>query len=189
MSRIVQGTLSIFRKSEPSKPLHPRWGDVDISAPTDGSWNQYDNPHRSDRQRSSNESGHVPGASPHGNPSQVKKTDYDEDNRSVRSASSSVSHRSISSLGVKRSSRPSVRLASRHKDNDNKSRSEDSRSGSPRAGFTYRPIQSKYTSQEPETSKPCTSTPCSSRFKYIPTNERYLQPRTARSQSCLLYTS
>lgn len=178
MSRIVQGTLSIFRKSEPSKPLHPRWGDVDISAPTDGSWNQYDNPHRSDRQRSLNRLGHVPGVSPHRNLPQVRKADYDDDNRSVRSASSSVSHRSISSLESKRSGRPSVRLASRLKGHDNKSRSEDSHHGSSRTGFRYRPIQSENKYQQPET-----STPFSSRFKYIPTSERYLQPRTARSES------
>jgi hypothetical protein len=43
--------LNPFRRQEPptSKPLHSRWGDVAITVPTEGSWSQYNNPHRRGR--------------------------------------------------------------------------------------------------------------------------------------------
>jgi hypothetical protein len=45
MASIVSNPLSIFRRQRRKKiqePLHARWGDVSISAPTDGAWAQFD---------------------------------------------------------------------------------------------------------------------------------------------------
>ncbi|PWY86016.1 hypothetical protein BO70DRAFT_423169 [Aspergillus heteromorphus CBS 117.55] len=51
MTNTLPNPLARFRKhSVPHKPLHERWGDIDISVPTEGSWNQLDNPHRSGSQ-------------------------------------------------------------------------------------------------------------------------------------------
>jgi len=47
MTSIVSNPLSIFRRQRRKKiqePLHARWGDVSISAPTDGAWTQFDKP-------------------------------------------------------------------------------------------------------------------------------------------------
>lgn len=47
MTSIVSNPLSIFRRQKRKKvqePLHARWGDVSISAPTDGAWTQFEKP-------------------------------------------------------------------------------------------------------------------------------------------------
>lgn len=173
MAGIVNGPLSLFRKSDSSKPLHARWGDVSISVPTDGSWNQYDNPHRPVKERSAYGPGYVPDCSPQDrNPRPVKEEDADDDTRSVCSAASTSSRRSSLSLGGLRPGRLSVRLASRPKQLRGESQMERDaqRSEQKRNEFAYRPIQQDYTSEVVEkTSQP------SNRFKYIPTNGRYLQ--------------
>ncbi|KAJ5788469.1 hypothetical protein N7457_003459 [Penicillium paradoxum] len=184
MAGIVNGPLSLFRKSDSPKPLHARWGDVAISVPTDGSWNQYDNPHRPVKGRSSYGPGYVPDCSPQDRtPRPVKEDDPDEDARSVCSEASTASRRSSLSLGGLRPGRLSVRLASRpkHLRGESQAEREARRSEQKRTEFAYRPIQQDYTSEVVEN-----STNPHNRFKYIPTDGRYpedLGPETPRSQS------
>ncbi|KAJ5964341.1 uncharacterized protein N7479_004217 [Penicillium vulpinum] len=184
MAGIVNGPLSLFRKSDSSKPLHARWGDVSISVPTDGSWNQYDNPHRPIKERSAYGPGYVPDCSPQDrNPRPVKEADLDDDDRSVCSEASSGSRRSSLSLAGLRPGRLSVRLASRpkHLRGQSQMKRDAQRSEQKRNEFAYRPIQHDYTSEVVEkTTQP------NNRFKYIPTNPRYPQSSgsaTPRSQS------
>jgi hypothetical protein len=183
MAGIVNRPLSLFRKSDSPKPLHARWGDVSISVPTDGSWSQYDNPHRPVKERSAYGPGYVPGCSPQDpTPHPLNEEDPEDDARSVCSAASTSSRRSSLSLGSLRPGRLSVRLASRPKQLRGETQIERDahRSEQKRNEFAYRPIQQDYTSEVIEkTTQP------SNRFKYIPTNGRYLQPgiQTPRSQS------
>ncbi|KGO45122.1 hypothetical protein PEX1_092190 [Penicillium expansum] len=185
MAGIVNGPLSLFRKSDSPKPLHARWGDVSISVPTDGSWNQYNNPHRPVKERAAYGPGYVPDCSPEDrrNPRPMKEEDADDDAKSVCSEASTVSRRSSLSLGSLRPGRLSVRLASRPKQLRGESQMERDaqRSERKRNEFAYRPIQQDYTSEVVEN-----ATHPNNRFKYIPTNGRYLQSsgaETPRSQS------
>ncbi|KAJ5373974.1 hypothetical protein N7517_005980 [Penicillium concentricum] len=184
MAGIVNGPLSLFRKSDSTKPLHARWGDVSISVPTDGSWNQYDNPHRPVKERSSYGPGYVPDCSPQDrNAHQVKEDDQDDDDKSVCSEASTSSRRSSLSFGGLRPGRLSVRLASRPKQLRGESQIERDaqRSEQKRNEFAYRPIQQDYTSELVEN-----ATQPSNRFRYIPTNGQYRESsgaETPRSQS------
>jgi len=184
MAGIVNGPFSIFRKSDSPKTLHARWGDVSISVPTDGSWNQYDNPHRPVKERSAYGPGYVPDISPEDrSPRPLKEEDEDDDARSVCSATSTASRQSSLSLGSLRPGRLSVRLASRpkHLKGEPQSDRDARRSEQKRMDFAYRPIQQDYTSEVVEN-----STQPSNRFKYIPTSGRYLQDSGSvapRSQS------
>ncbi|CAG8948185.1 unnamed protein product [Penicillium salamii] len=182
MAGIVNGPLSIFRKSDSPKPLHARWGDVSISVPTDGSWNQYDNPHRPVRERSSYGPGYVPDTSPQDRTPRPFKEEVDDDNASVCSTSSTASRRSSLSLSGLKPGRLSVRLASRPKAQSDYRTDKDARhSSQSRNDFSYRPIHQDYTSELTEKPKQP-----SNRFKYIPTSGRYLQDSGAlppRSQS------
>ncbi|EKV04320.1 RmlC-like cupin domain-containing protein [Penicillium digitatum] len=185
MAGLVNGPLSLFRKTDSSKPLHARWGDVSISVPTDGSWNQYDNPHRPITERSAYGPGYVPDCSPQDrrNPRSVKEEDPDDDARSVCSEASTVSWRSSLSLKSLRPGRLSVHLASRPKPLRGESQVERDaqRSEQKRNEFAYRPIYQDYTSEVVESTNRS-----SNRFKYIPTNGRYPQSsgaETPRSQS------
>lgn len=179
MAGIVNGPLSLFRKSDSSKPLHARWGDVSISVPTDGSWNQYDNPHRPVTERQAYGPGYVPDCSPQDrNPRPLKDDDPDDDNRSVSSVASTASRRNSLSLGALRPGRLSVRLASRpkHLRGETASERDAQRAEQRRTEFAYRPIQQDYTSEVVEK-----SSQSSNRFKYIPTNGRYLEGSSSRS--------
>jgi hypothetical protein len=188
MAGIVNGPLSIFRKSDSPKPLHARWGDVSISVPTDGSWNQYDNPHRPVKERSAYGPGYVPDISPQDqSPGPVKDEDEDDDSRSICSATSTALRQSSLSLGSLRPGRLSVRLASRPKHlGESQVEREARHSKQKRMDFEYRPIQQDYTSEVVEqTAQP------NDRFKYIPTGERYMKDSGSapRSQSVTSHRS
>ncbi|KAJ5389609.1 uncharacterized protein N7496_000677 [Penicillium cataractarum] len=198
MAGIVNKPLSIFRRPESPKPLHNRWGDVDISVPTDGSWNQYDNPHRPPPERQSYGPGFVPDCSPservHGTAgsnatreSVLRSGDADEDNKSTatnRTSIMSLSRQNSLSLGGLRPSRLSVRLASRPKHLRGES-SLDRASHDvehKKAEFAYKPIHQDYPAEISDKGERSTH-----RYRYIPTNGRYLEdipsPRSPRSQS------
>ncbi|KAJ5142831.1 uncharacterized protein N7515_001618 [Penicillium bovifimosum] len=183
MAGIVNSPLSLFHKPEYAKPLHARWGDVSISVPTDGSWNQYDNPHRPVKEKSSYGPGYVPDISPKDRKLHpAKEDDIDEDTRSVCSEASTASRRSSLSIGALRPGRMSVRLNSRPKHLRGESKAERvAHNEQTRTEFAYKPIQHDYPSEVVEK-----SSKHSTRFKYIPTSGRYLQdsgPETPRSQS------
>ncbi|OQD73682.1 hypothetical protein PENDEC_c014G02442 [Penicillium decumbens] len=184
MAGIVNRPLSIFRRPESPTPLHSRWGDVAISVPTDGSWNQYDNPHRVPRKQAYGP-GFVPDSSPSNrNFRQVNEEDQDEDNKST-STSPTMSSRSSLSLGSLRPGRLSVRLASRPKHLRGETPTErDIQGHQKKPDFAYKPIQQDYPAQVSEASSQ--STP---RYRYIPASGRYLEdipsfPRSQSARSC-----
>lgn len=188
----------MLRRPESPKILHSRWGDVDISVPTDGSWNQYDNPHRPPLERQSYGPGFVPDCSPSdrihntsgsiaSRESVLRSGDADEDNKSTstdRASVMSISRRDSLSLGGLRSNRLSVRLASRPKHLRGESSVERAchNAEHQRPEFAYKPIHQDYTAEISEKSERSTH-----RYRYIPTNGRYLEdipsPRSPRSQS------
>ena len=191
MAGIANRPLSIFRRPESPKPLHSRWGDVAISVPTDGSWNQYDNPHRIPRRPS-----YGPGFVPDCSPSEKKlhqvneeeNDEADDDNQSTSTASS-ISRRnslSLGDLGGIRAGRISIRLASRPKHLRGETLMErDSQIDQRRPEFEYKPIQNDYVTGVSESSSQRTP-----RYHYIPASGSYLEdipgasPRSQSARSC-----
>ncbi|KAK5788753.1 hypothetical protein VI817_009711 [Penicillium citrinum] len=175
MSSAVTKPLSIFRKPESPQPLHARWGDVSITVPTDGSWNQYDNPHRPAKGRQQYGPGFIPDISPTDqNKTPLGEGELREDQEEATSPEkSSVSRRNSLSLGALRPGRLSVRLASRPK---------QLRDEQKRPDFAYKQVRRDYPAEVTEN-----SVQTSTRFRYIPTNGRYLEdipsPRSQSAQS------
>lgn len=185
MTSAVTKPLAIFRKPEAPKPLHTRWGDVAISVPTDGSWNQYDNPHRPAKGRQPYGPGYIPDISPsdHVKKNPLKEVESEDQKESTASEKPSLSRRSSLTLGALRPGRLSVRLASRPKQLRGESASErDSRDDQKRPEFAYKPIKRDYSTEVTEH-----STQTNTRFRYIPTNGSYLEdipsPRSQSAQS------
>ncbi|KAJ6017815.1 hypothetical protein N7451_001194 [Penicillium sp. IBT 35674x] len=190
MSGIVNKPLAMFRRPESPRPLHARWGDVAISVPTEGSWNQYNNPHRPAQEGRQT---YGPGFVPHDLPSSrtdtsYKKNDHQEDSMSRPPRSSAhIPRRNSLSIGALRTGRLSVRLASRPKHLRGESQPERDvhQQEAQQTDFAYKPIRQDYLVEATEISKPAGTTP----FKYIPTNGRYLEeiPAAAppRSQSAM----
>lgn len=193
MAGIVSAPVPLLRKTDDPKPLHPRWGDVDISVPTEGSWNQYNNPHRDMREPRSYGPRFVPDCRPYDK--EIINNDHQDGKRPHPTAASadttSSSPRISLALGALRPGRLSVRLASRPKYLRGYSQiARQSQSMEPeKTEFAYKPIQQDYTAetiqnvtqyqQQSQQQQP-------TRFKYIPTNGRYLEqlaPATPNSQS------
>lgn len=171
MANIVNRPLAIFRRPDSPKPLHSRWGDAAISVPTDGSWNQYDNPHRSAPQRQVYGPGIVPDDSPSDRRTESSRhRDHDKDNTSTSTNSTKKSHRNSSSLGTLRPGRLSVRLASRPKHSREYTTAErDSRqSEEKRPEFAYTAVHQDYPAE-------ITKNAHKARYRYIPTDRRYLE--------------
>lgn len=194
MSGIVNKPLAMFRRPESPRPLHARWGDVAISVPTEGSWNQYNNPHRPAQEERQM---YGPGFVSHDRPSSRtdsfhKEKDHQED--SMGNPPRSTTHaprRNSLSMGALRTSRLSVRLASRPKHLRGEAQPERDahQQEAQRTDFAYKPIRQDYLVEATEKPKPAGTTP----FKYIPTNGRYLEeiPAAAppRSQSAMSHRS
>ncbi|CAL5873672.1 uncharacterized protein PFLUO_LOCUS7954 [Penicillium psychrofluorescens] len=193
MAGIVSAPLPFLRKSEDPKPLHPRWGDVDISVPTDGSWNQYDNPNRDLREPPSYGPGFVPDHRLYDQ--EIINSDHQDGKRSQTIASSthptSSSRRTSLALGALRPGRLSVRLASRpkHLRRDSQIGRQSQSTEPEKTEFAYKPIQQDYTAEAIENVtqfQQQDQQQQSTRFKYIPTHGRYLEqlaPATSCSQS------
>lgn len=192
----------MFRRSDSPKPLHARWGDVAISVPTDGSWNQYENPHRPPPERQPYGPGFVPDSllsdrlhdtlgSNATRESMLRSGDPDEDNKSTstgKASVASVSRRNSLSLGGLRSTRLSIRLASRPKHLRGESPLERAShyGEQKKPEFAYKPIHQDYTAEISEKGERPAH-----RYRYIPTNGRYLEdipsPRSPRSQSATAF--
>lgn len=192
MAGIASRPLAMLRKPDSPKQLHSRWGDVAISVPTDGSWNQYDNPHRPAPGRQTYGPGYVLDCSP----SDRKKhppsnDDAKEDNESTLTRSTSISHRNSLSLGSLRPGRRlSVRLTSRPKHPKGETPAErHSHQAEPKKlEFAYKPIQQDYPAEATENS----SQSHTNRYRYIPTSGRYLEDipsAVPRRQSASSYRS
>lgn len=175
MAGIVNKPLAIFRRPESPKPLHSRWGDTSISVPADGSWNQYDNPHRPIPSRHIYGPGFIPEPFPSGRTAKALSHDYGEDNRTP-TQSTSVSRRNSLSLGALRPHRLSVRLASRPKHLRGETAMEkESHPSAKKAEFAYKPIHQDYPTEATEHAH-------TARYRYIPTNGRYLEDISNRNQ-------
>ena len=183
MAGIVNNPLAIFRRPESPKPLHARWGDVAISVPTDGSWNQYNNPHRPAQERHGYGPGFVPDCPSSDRVYPLRSPEIQEDNMSTSTGTTSTTRRKSSSLGSLRPGRLSVRLASRPKPlrSETLPHGDSYQKESKRTDFAYKPIRQDYLAEVTENSKQASNTP----FRYIPTNGRYLDdiPVSPRSQS------
>ncbi|KAJ5532409.1 hypothetical protein N7494_008961 [Penicillium frequentans] len=194
MSGIVNKPLAMFRRPDSPRPLHARWGDVAISVPTEGSWNQYNNPHRPAQEERQT---YGPGFVPQDRPSSrtdgsYKKNHHQEDSMGRPSRSSTHnSRRNSLSIGTLRTGRLSVRLASRpkHLRGESQPERDTHQQEAQRTDFAYKPIRQDYLAKATEESKQADTTP----FKYIPTNGRYLEeiPAAAppRSQSEMSHRS
>ncbi|RJE24232.1 hypothetical protein PHISCL_03442 [Aspergillus sclerotialis] len=194
--------LNPFRKQEPAKPLHSRWGDVSITVPTEGSWSQYNNPSGRHRKADygpgyvpdcTSSSAHRPRHSHHHKhhkpPSSTTSILSEESTSPMDSASS---HRSSSITATLNPRRLSMRLSPRprtpsaqHHYNEEKSRLITT----PRNDFAYKPIKVDYPAEVAETQASqlhshvhgenqvkranSTSSSRSGRFKYIPATVRY----------------
>ncbi|KAJ6140568.1 hypothetical protein N7470_010364 [Penicillium chermesinum] len=175
-------------------------GDVGISVPTEGSWNQIDNPHRralEERQRYG--PGFVPGCVSPIRDTSLVKDEGEEDEE--EEADEKEQRREIADKPLppppnpRRSNslqpgRLSVRLASRPKNMNGEPKTEQEvyLEKSKKSDFTYKPIQQDYTAEATEISKRGSISP----FRYVPTNARYLEdtPKIApRSQSAGPYRS
>lgn len=162
-----------LRRNEP-KPLHSRWGDVSISTPTEGSWCQYNNPHKSTQRHEGYGPGYVPEGAPRVVPRpklQRNKDNYHtyggyqmEGGSAASSSSSLESSRSTSPSFAGKGKGKGVSLNPRRlsirlgltKDVDG----GDQHSGNVRNEFAYRPIRYDYSSD-------MASRTASSRFHYI----------------------
>jgi len=173
MASIVPNPLNRFRKHDCHKPLHARWGDVSITAPTEGSWCQYDNPHKSAQRYL----GYGPGSVPDGfrrtpiSPARNFADEY-EDNVEAPKAEHNTSPRRMSTLNPRRLS---MRL-SRTKSPDGKQQQQRPRDLD-RTDFAYKPIKQDYSTEVVEVANRRES-----RFRYIPASPRYLE-ELERSQS------
>lgn len=174
-AKMVNKHRSLFHKPDSSKPLHPRWGDVAISVPTDGSWNQYYNPYRPDPEWQTYGPGFVPDSCPRLPPLK----DDDEETTSTTTGTTTSSSRSSVPLGELRPKRLSVHWASRSKQLPDESQTEQKK-----LEFAYKPIHQDYPSEVIE--KSSQKQQHISRFRYIPTNGKYLEnirPAVSRSRS------
>ncbi|KAJ5480764.1 hypothetical protein N7539_006658 [Penicillium diatomitis] len=201
MAGLVNSPLAVFRRAESAKPLHTRWGDVTISVPTDGSWNQYENPHRA-QERQLYGPGFVPDCSPadrsregsvrHGPTRRtVKNGSVDEYRTGIiaeRTSDESNSRRQSLSLGDLRPNRNrlSVRLASHPSQlrGDSLQTPGGESREQKKPEFAYKPIHQDYPSEISETPDHSKH-----RYRYIPTSGRYLEdipsPHGSRSQSAM----
>lgn len=148
-----------LRKNDP-KPLHSRWGDVSISTPTEGSWCQYNNPHKSTQRHEGYGPGYVPEGAPRvvPRPKLQRNKDnyhayggYQMEGRSAASSSSSLeSSRSSSPSFASKGKGKGASLNPRRlstlfgltKDVDG----EDQHSANARPEFAYKPIRYDYSS-------------------------------------------
>ncbi|KAE8152614.1 hypothetical protein BDV25DRAFT_150731 [Aspergillus avenaceus] len=161
MASIVHRPLNRLRRNDSYKPLHERWGDVSISAPTDGSWNQYNN-HTHQQQLHTNHSAEYCSREIH--------------DRNKDSSTPPPKHNSFS-ISTLNPRRLSMRLAPRPKQPESRERGREQRHE-----FAYRPVHQDYPSEVAETT--ASRTQDSPRFRYIPAGARYAEeldsPRSHR---------
>ncbi|PWY93519.1 hypothetical protein BO94DRAFT_582903 [Aspergillus sclerotioniger CBS 115572] len=160
MTSLVNKPLGRFRKHGSHKPLHERWGDVGITVPTEGSWNQLDNPHRSSDRRP------VHDISSRGHRDQAIVPTEDD-----RHASQSSSF-SVKALNPRRLS---MRISQRSKQTTDCPKEDDRHTKAERrvSQFSYRPIQQDYPTEMAE--KAARQSQHAPRFRYIPTGPGYAE--------------
>lgn len=173
MANIVPNPLNRFRKHDSHKPLHARWGDVSITAPTEGSWCQYDNPHKSTQRRLGYGPGYVPDGFRRASIFPSQHYEDDEEDEEVLSAEHNTLSRRMSTFNPRRLS---MRL-SRTKSPDGKQPQQQRPCGIDKTDFAYKPIKQDYSTEVAEKAHKRES-----RFRYIPASPQYLE-ESERSQS------
>jgi hypothetical protein len=190
MASIVHRPLNRFRKSDHQRTFHERWGDLAISAPTDGAWNQLDACDGPVSRKRHSRHGSIPETNSSRGSYASDDDDYDEalsltDNSPVPSRQNSFSVRTLDPrrLSMRLTPRPKT-PADGTKDKKQYPSSERDR----RTDFAYKPIHQDYPSEVAEKMTRQNPHHSSSRFRYIPANPEYSgQPETAGS--CQRYTS
>lgn len=180
MAHIVNNPLNRFRKHD--RPLHARWGDVAITAPTEGSWCQYDSAHQSQKRRGYGP-GYVPEGRPRVLPSRPKQHEVhdEEDDEKSSTSSSQRSSSAINNLNPRRLSMLLSRPKPVEAGGGGRQRQRDIESG---VDFAYKPIKHDYSTEVAEVSHNRRS-----RFRYIPASPPYgeLEAIGPRSQSASPY--
>ncbi|KAL5359135.1 hypothetical protein BJX96DRAFT_147844 [Aspergillus floccosus] len=189
MASIVNRPLNRFRKTDHQRPFHERWGDLAISAPTDGSWNQLDASDGAVSCRRHSRHGSIPETN--SSRGSYASDDYDDDEALCLTDNSPVHSRQNSfSVRTLDPRRLSMRLTPRPKTpadvtNDKKERLSSQRER--RTDFAYKPIRQDYPSEVAE--KMARQNPhSSSGFRYIPANPEY-SGQSEAAVSCHRYTS
>ncbi|RMJ24914.1 hypothetical protein PHISP_04223 [Aspergillus sp. HF37] len=205
MSGTPNKPLNPFRRQEPptsSKPLHSRWGDVAITVPTEGSWSQYNNPHRRGRKgyygpgyvseyaaRRPHPRRHRRHPSDSNNNDDENNNENDEASKHTASTTppptASSSHRTHNPgrKSISNRRRP-VSLNSRPTPSPAESNETEEIFGQERLvpdqrpDFAYKPISLDYPteiaeSQGSQLHRANANTASSSRFRYIPASARY----------------
>ncbi|OJK03902.1 hypothetical protein ASPACDRAFT_1852823 [Aspergillus aculeatus ATCC 16872] len=174
MASAVKGPLGRFRKHDSPSPLHERWGDVRITVPTEGSWNQYENPRQSSLRKGSCSTGFVPSAMSRGHDDETAPlTEYDH--RTARPSSLSIKALNPRRLSVRLNPRSKTSIDyPQEKDQQPTTKAERRRSQ-----FAYRPIQQDYPTEIAE--KTAFPEPRSPRFKYIPAGAQFAEELRAIS--------
>ncbi|KAE8382939.1 hypothetical protein BDV26DRAFT_252353 [Aspergillus bertholletiae] len=161
MANIVQRPLNRLRKSDSYKPLHERFGDVAISAPTEGSWNQLENP----RQSSHQSYGH---GFTRGSSTRSSRKNYDKASIPENTA---PSRQNSFSMGTLNPRRLSMRLTPRPRyPTEDPTEREHLHYPDRRAEFAYKPIHQDYSTEVTE--KAASRVHDSPRFRYIPADTR-----------------
>lgn len=189
-----------FRKQDPPKPLHSRWGDVAITVPTAGSWSQY-TPRRLSK-KPKNQAGYGPGFVPE-DPScppdrcLAPSTSDEDENESISTDTSSSSRRNSFRINPLNPRRISTRLALHApRMRDTIEEREHLVPDHRRNEFAYKPIRHDYLAEVAESQgsssqqRHRTNTSGSTRFRYIPANLRYreefadIPQRSQSASSC-----
>ncbi|RAL15973.1 uncharacterized protein BO97DRAFT_178325 [Aspergillus homomorphus CBS 101889] len=184
MASAVKGPLGRFRKHESHAPLHERWGDVGITVPTTGSWNQYEIPHQSSLRRAAYGPGFVPSSSRRG---------HDDETAPLTQPDHHTARPSLLSVKALNPRRLSVRLNPLPKNSTDYPRENDqqptTKAERRRSQFAYKPIQQDYLTEIAE--KTAYLEPRSPRFRYIPAGVQFTeelraispQPQSSRRES------
>ncbi|PYH47350.1 uncharacterized protein BP01DRAFT_213811 [Aspergillus saccharolyticus JOP 1030-1] len=174
MASAVKRPLGRVRKHDAPAPLHERWGDVGITVPTEGSWNQYEDHHDLSLRKGACDSSYVLSSLHRGHHEETTPlTDHPQ--HTARPSSLS-----IKALNPRRLS---VRLTSRskplHDYPEEHVQQPTTKAERRRSQFAYRPIQQDYPAEIAE--KTSYSEPRSPRFTYIPAGNQF--PEELRAPS------
>ncbi|KAL1966422.1 hypothetical protein VTN77DRAFT_4564 [Rasamsonia byssochlamydoides] len=162
MASLVNSSLDLIRRRKTSKHprLHARWGDVSISAPTEGAWTQFDNPYQ--REKVTYGPGFVPGCS-------ADEDYFDEEEASGREYKKTGPISVLKSRRLTRILSPSSLNTTTSKKSEEKER---------QIGFEYKPVRPDYAQEIAEE----IDRQNSPRFRYVPASQKYLRDLVADLQ-------
>lgn len=175
--------LNPFRRQESasSKPLHSRWGDVAITVPTEGSWSQYNNPHRRSRKYEYDLKGEYgPG---HGSEHSVRRHRHrhlPSDEEVNKSTTSNIGSPASSSSRRTPNNQRNISLRRRLSLNRRSTEPTSTEEANPKekepvtkTDFAYKPINQDYPTEIAENQGTNLRRANTARFRYIPASARY----------------